>query len=130
MNKKYKIALLSISVLLFGSIFLGTSYSLWQSTNVQEGTNEVKVGCFRITYTNLASYGGETAGDINLVNTYPLSDENGASLTPYMFNIKNECSIASDYIINLETLNTSNFNTDYLRVKFNKFRARNYYTCE
>ena len=119
MNKKYAISLLLIGFLLVGSIFLGTSYSLWQHTSVQEGTNEVKVGCFRITYTNLDSYGGEEAGDINLVNAYPVSDEAGASLTPYMFSIKNECSIAADYTVNLETLNTTTFNTDYLRVKFN-----------
>ena len=119
MNKKYVIALLSISVLLVASILLGTSYALWQQTSVQEGTNEVKIGCFRVTYTSLESYGGQEAGDINLVNAYPISDEAGASLTPYMFTIKNECNIAADYTINLETLNTSNFNTDYLRIKFN-----------
>ena len=119
MKMKYKISLVLICLLLIGSIFLGTSYSIWQHSNIQEGTNEVKVGCFTITYTNLASYGGEAAGDIHLVNTYPISDEAGASLTPYMFSIKNECSIASDYVINLETLNTSNYNLDYLRLKFN-----------
>jgi len=119
MKKRYKIALVLITLLLVGTIFLGTSYSIWQRTNVQEGTNEVRVGCFTITYTNLASYGGEAAGDIHLVNAYPISDESGSSLVPYMFNIKNECEIAANYTINLETLNTSNFNTEYLRLKFN-----------
>ena len=119
MRKKYVITLVLISLLLVGSIFLGTSYSLWQRTNVQEGINEIRVGCFNVTFTNLASYGGEEAGDINLLNTFPLREEAGAALTPYMFSIKNECDIASDYTINLETLNTSTFNTDYLSVKFN-----------
>ena len=119
MSKKYKIALFSISVLLIASVFMGTSYSLWQDSNVQEGTNEIKVGCFSVTFMNLASYNGQVAGDINLDNTYPISDESGSNLTPYMFSVKNECSVASDYTINLETLNTSNFNNDFLRLKFN-----------
>ena len=118
MKKKYKIALLSISILLIASVFIGTSYSLWQDSNVQEGTNEIKVGCFSVTFMNLASYNGHVAGDINLVNTYPISDSRGNELVPYTFSIKNECSVATDYTINLETLNTTNYNNDYLRVKF------------
>ena len=119
MSKKYKIMLLSITVLLIGAILLGTSYSLWTTTNVQEETNTINVGCFKITFSNVASYGGQSAGDISLNNSYPITEEAGASLTPYMFNIKNECSIASNYVVNLETLNESDFNLNYLRVKFN-----------
>ena len=120
MAKKYKVMLIAITIVLIGSIFLGTSYSLWQASKTQEGVNEISVGCFNITYTNLDSYGGNEAGDINLVNAYPISDEAGSALTPYVFKIKNECTIAANYAINLETLNTSNFNTDYLKVKFNE----------
>ena len=119
MAKKYKVMLIAITIVLIGSIFLGTSYSLWQASKTQEGVNEISVGCFNITYTNLDSYGGNEAGDINLVNAYPISDEAGSALTPYVFKIKNTCTIAANYAINLETLNTSNFNTDYLKVKFN-----------
>ena len=120
MAKKYKVMLIAITIVLIGSIFLGTSYSLWQTSKTQEGVNEISVGCFNITYTNLDSYGGNEAGDINLVNAYPISDEAGSALTPYVFKIKNTCTIAANYAINLETLNTSNFNTDYLKVKFNE----------
>ena len=120
MAKKYKVMLIAITIVLIGSIFLGTSYSLWQTSKTQVGVNEISVGCFNITYTNLDSYGGNEAGDINLVNAYPISDEAGSALTPYVFKIKNTCTIAANYAINLETLNTSNFNTDYLKVKFNE----------
>jgi len=120
MGKKYKIMLISITLLLVCSIFMGTSYSIWTTSYTQVGTNEINVGCFNVTYTNLSSYGGNEAGDINLVNAYPITDASGSALTPYMFTIKNECSVAASYKINLETLNTSTFNTDYLKVKFNE----------
>ena len=120
MSKKYKILLIAVTLFLVCSIFLGTSYSLWRTSYVQQGTNEVNVGCFTITYTNLSTYGGNEAGDINLVNTYPITEASGLSMTPYVFKIKNECTIPANYSVNLETLNTSNFNTDYLRVKFNE----------
>ena len=120
MSKKFKVMLVSITLLLVGSIFLGTSYSLWKTSYTQVGTNEVSIGCFTVTFTNLDSYGGSEAGDINLTNSYPITEVAGSALTPYVFKIKNECTIASNYSVNLETLNTSNFNTDYLRVKFNE----------
>ena len=120
MNKKFKITLLSITVLLVGSILLGTSYSLWRTKYTQVGTNSVDVGCFSVTYTNLNSYGGQEAGDINLVNAYPITETAGNALTPYVFTIENTCSIAANYVVNLETLSSSTFNTDYLRVKFNE----------
>ena len=119
-TKTQKIILIVLTAVLVLTVLTGTSYSLWTTTKVQQGTNEVNVGCFNITYTNLDSYGGNEAGDINLVNTYPITDSEGSALTPYVFKIKNTCTIASDYIINLETLNTSNFNLDYLKVKFNE----------
>lgn len=117
MNNKYKVLLLSITIMLVTSILLGTSYSLWSTTNTQSETNIVNVGCFTITFIDSGFNG---AGDIDLKNQYPISDVEGSKLVPYKFSIKNECSIASSYVINLETSKESNFNLDYLKVKFNE----------
>ena len=125
MNKAYKIVLVLICILLVGTILLGASYAIWQRTYTQEGTNEVNVGCFNVTFTNLESYGGEEAGDINLVNAYPISDSEGSQLTPYVFKIQNTCTVSSSYTIDLETLNTTTFNTDYLRLMFNEASSSN-----
>ena len=124
MGKKYKVMLLSITVLLVATILLGTSYSIWTTTNKQTGTNVINVGCFKITFTDTGlSENGVAGGNINLQKAYPISESDGSSLTPYIFNIKNECSIAANYSVNLETLGESNFNLDYLRIKFNDINS-------
>ena len=119
MKLGYKIALLSITILLVGSILLGTSYSLWVTSVSQTGTNQVNVGCFRVTFTDT---GFGDAQNINLTseNNYPISDTTGKTLTPYKFTIVNECSVASKYKINLETLSAAatGMNTDFLKVYF------------
>jgi len=108
--------LISITILLIGSIMLGTSYSIWTTTVYQEGENVVNVGCFKITYTDS---GFDDAGTIDLSNEYPITDAAGANKQPYKFTIKNECSIDAEYYVNLETLNTSTMNLNYLKVMFN-----------
>lgn len=115
MRTRYKVALFSITVMLICSIVLGTSYSIWTTSVQQEGENVVNVGCFQITYTDT---GFENAGAINLANEYPITDSVGLSKQPYKFTIKNECSVAASYNVNLETLNGSTMNTNYLKVLF------------
>lgn len=55
---------------------------------------------------------------INLNNAYPTSDLEGLENQPYIFVITNNCSKATNYEINLESLNkTSNtLNSDYVKV--------------
>lgn len=120
MSKKTKILIFSVSALLLLSFMVGITYSLWTANYEQEGPNELTVGCFNVSYTNLNEYGGNSAGDISLINAYPITETAGSAKTPYIFKIKNECEVSASYVINIETLNTSNFNTDYLRVKFNE----------
>ena len=116
MKKRYTISLILITLLLIGSLFIGTSYSLWHKTSAQNGFNQIEVGCFRITFTDSGFTG---AGDINLTNAYPIPESKGKLTTPYKFKIENTCNIASNYTVNLETLTTSTFNNAYLRVLIN-----------
>ena len=117
MKNTYKIVLVLLSILLVGSILIGTSYSLWMSTNIQEGNNIVNTGCFRIIFTDT---GFDGTGNINLTtqNNYPISDTLGKSLTPYKFKIENKCDVASKYSINLDTLSTSTMDPNHLKVYF------------
>ena len=67
MRKSYKIILMVISILLIGSIIIGTSYSIWVKTAIQKEQNIVNSSCFDIEFTESSS--------INLANAIPISDE-------------------------------------------------------
>ena len=118
MKFKNKVIIISIiGGLLVGSIMLGISYALWQTSISQTGSNTIVSDCFEITYKD--------QDDIRLNNAYPVTDEVGSSLTPYKFIIKNVCQNATSYQINLETLASSSLAISNLRMKLNSNSVAN-----
>jgi hypothetical protein len=109
MKRRYQIFLLLLTLLLCTSITIGTSYSLWAINHTQTNANNVNTGCFTFAFT-------EGTNNINLTNTYPISDTKGLATTPYTFTIHNTCSIAAKTNIALDTINTSTLNRSYLKV--------------
>ena len=108
MSKGKTIALTIIGTFLLISLVIGISYSLWRVNLFQTTANTIQTDCFNITFTE-----GEA---IELLNTYPMYDEDGSKLTPYTFTIKNNCASYATYQINLEVLNNSTLNDQYLKV--------------
>lgn len=100
MRLRYRIPLAVIAVMLVITMFLGSSYALWKVTKYQETTNIIETGCFELSFT-------EQSSSISLKNTYPITDEKGLKTTPYMFTLKNTCTIAADYKVYLNTLETT-----------------------
>ena len=98
MRLRYKIGLIVIAVSLGVCLMTFQSYALWVKNMVAEQENVVEVGCFKINYQDI-----ETT-QINLKNTYPVSDKKGLTGKPYVFTITNTCTIDDSYIV---TLNTS-----------------------
>ncbi len=111
MKKKY-IIMVSLSVILTLLLGIGVSYSLWNISVSQDKVNTAMTSCFDITYSSESSA-------INLERQYPISDEAGSKLTPYTFKITNNCDINAYYKINLETLNTSNIDTRFIKASLN-----------
>jgi len=105
MNKKHKIILIVIGILIITSITIGISYAYWQLTHKQTGNNELTAGCFEVTFE-------ETGSDIVLTNTFPIIDEEGLQQVPYKFKIKNTCTIAAQYNITLNSFGTTNVMAD------------------
>ena len=101
LDKKYKIMLIVISILLLFCITLGVSYAYWQLTHNQTGDNNLATGCFEVTFE-------ETGNNISLKNTFPIIDQEGLELTPYKFKIKNTCTIDSEYYVTLNSLGNTN----------------------
>ena len=111
MNKKS--TLLTIVILILVCIILGVSYAYWQITRTQNDKNIVTTGCFEVE----SDIGTENELDpIRLLKTYPISDTEGKQLTPFTFTLRNTCDTYAGYQINLESLNTTTLNLDYLKV--------------
>lgn len=114
-NKKTLILLTVVGILL---ILSGTSYALWQLTFTQTETNTITTGCFKINFMD--------KNPISLQETLPITDKDGRALAPYEFTITNICNERASYVVNLETLTTSEnaLQDDYVKASLQK--AGNY----
>ena len=110
--KKVNYIFVLASVLIVTVLGIGISYSLWNISVSQDKVNTAMTSCFDITYSS-------ESNAINLEKQYPISDEAGSKLTPYTFKITNNCDIDAYYKINLETLNTSNIDTRFIKSSLN-----------
>ena len=109
MNKKSKKILLLLGVLISVLLVVGVSYAVWRLYLSQTNTSKLLSTCFQMELTD--------QDDINLENSYPITDTEGKSLTPYKFTITNKCDGNAAYQVNLEILNTSTLtNMDYIKV--------------
>lgn len=103
-NKK---ALILFILILF-MICIGISYAYWYLTHIQSGTNQVVTDCFDIEFV-------EESEAITLSKAYPMTDEEGSTLTPYTFKISNKCASYVSYQVNLEILNTTTLDSQYVK---------------
>ena len=109
MNKKNKRILLLLGILISLFLVVGVSYAVWRLYLSQTNTSKLVSTCFQMKLTD--------QDDINLENTYPITDSEGKSLTPYQFTITNKCDGNAAYQVNLEIMNTSTLtNMDYIKV--------------
>ena len=91
-------------------MLITTSYALWQITLTQESTNILTTGCFNIEF--------QDNNPITLENAVPITDEEGSKLTPYSFTLTNTCDTLVKYQINLEVLDSTTLNNEYIKTKF------------
>ncbi len=116
MKRKKGLTIIGIFIVLCAII--GASYAYWLFTRNQTTMNKLLVGCFTLSLNN-------EQNDINLQKTYPISDEEGASLVPYSFTITNTCDLFADYTINLEVLEETTLDSKYIRVMLNNEAVQN-----
>lgn len=118
MRKGYKVTLGVLTVMILITITIGTSYSYYSVSDVQENPNTLTSTCFNIEYTE------GTEGSINLENSYPMSEANALALKPYEFTITNTCGAGNqtvNYVVTLNTLTDSPSTlTSSLNYKLNK----------
>ena len=109
LNNKNIIIIVIVLLLILG---IGFSYAWWRYTVIQDKTNVGVSKCFSLELANQAN-------EINLTNMYPITDEEGRKLTPYTFTLKNTCSVSAKYSLNMEMLEGTTLNSNYLAVLVN-----------
>ena len=90
---------------------IGITFAFFSTGGTQNTANTFTSGCLNIELT-------DASASINLTNTYPISDVEGVDTTSYDFTIRNTCDTATNYSINLESLNqvSNTLNADYIKV--------------
>jgi len=97
-NKKVVYTLIGIISVVLVAIVL--TYAYWVVTRSQTERNLITSGCLDISIS-------DESNDIELLEQYPISDEEGALLTPYEFTVTNNCNTSVVYQIALEMLGDS-----------------------
>ena len=101
-------------------ISLGSAYAVFTSVSKSADYNVIKVGTLNI------DFGADSSNTIDLSGQYPMSDEEGLKLTPYVFTITNTGTLAADYevfiqddtdMINQDNCSGNQLNKDYIRYK-------------
>lgn len=96
MRKHRRILIIVVLIGLLLSLS-GITYAYLRVSKIQEEDNELTVlKCLNITI--------EEENDIKLDNAYAITDEEGKSLTPYKFIVKNNCDMIVKISVNLEDL--------------------------
>ncbi|MDD5835865.1 MAG: hypothetical protein PUD34_01460 [bacterium] len=109
---KKRVTKLLLIITLFLICIFGVSYAYYLMSNKQEDDNIAKSSCFQLAFTSQKN-------EINLDNMYPISDEEGKVLTPFSFTITNTCDMIASYNVNLEMLEGTTMNSDYVAVMVN-----------
>lgn len=107
MKKVYVKTLIVLVCLLTASLFLSTSYGLWKITSNADEIIATNNGCFEIIYS---------LDEISINDMKPLSNENGKTLTPYTYSIKNTCNEEKEVEIRLNVLDTNTLDIKGLTV--------------
>ena len=111
LNKQHMTLVFGI-ICAVGLLGVGISYAWWRLSFVQDKANTAVSKCLKLELANQSN-------EINLTNMYPISDEEGRALTPFTFTLKNTCSMAAKYTLNLEMLEGTTLNSNYLAVLVN-----------
>lgn len=82
MNKKRLIVTSVISIILVSILFIGSTYSIFTSRDVDENLNVYKTGTLGVTYTL-------SSEDVILTDVTPISIENSDFIVPYRITVKN-----------------------------------------
>lgn len=98
--RKYKKRILILCIMLAVVLVTsGISYAVFTGYSTQTDTNTLAATCIDFEFNG--------TNEINLTNSYPISDSKGLEQTPYIFTIKNKCDNYIEYYVVASVINTS-----------------------
>lgn len=99
-----------LSIILVLVVMSSTTYALFFKVHTMENTESYTAGILEITV--------EEGTALTLNNSLPITDEEGASLTPYTFKVTNTGNLAYTFDLKILSTTTSNqINPAYIKVK-------------
>ena len=87
----------------------GVSYAVFTNYSSQTDTNTLAASCMDLEFNG--------QNEINLLNTYPISEGEALEQTPYTFTIKNKCDNYIEYYVIASVISTTNkIDSKYVKV--------------
>ena len=107
---RYKKRMLILCIMLAVVLMItGVSYAVFTSYSSQGDANTLAASCMDLEFNG--------QNEINLLNTYPISEGEALEQTPYTFTIKNKCDNYIEYYVIASVINISNIlDSKYVKV--------------
>ena len=98
---RYKKRMLILCIMLAVVLMItGVSYAVFTSYSSQTDANTLAASCMDLEFNG--------QNEINLLNTYPISEGEALEQTPYTFTIKNKCDNYIEYYVIASVISTTN----------------------
>ena len=107
---RYKKRMLILCIMLAVVLMItGVSYAVFTSYSSQTDANTLAASCMELEFNG--------QNEINLLNTYPISEGEALEQTPYTFTIKNKCDNYIEYYVIASVISTTNkIDSKYVKV--------------
>ena len=107
---RYKKRMLILCIMLAAVLMItGVSYAVFTSYSSQTDANTLAASCMDLEFNG--------QNEINLLNTYPISEGEALEQTPYTFTIKNKCDNYIEYYVIASVISTTNkVDSKYVKV--------------
>lgn len=123
MNKKRLIITSLISIFLVVILMLGSTYSIFTTTDTDEELNVYSTGNLDITYTL-------SSDSISLTESIPISEEEANSIVPYTITVTNNGTVPYMFDLILEdSTSTDVIDYQYIMTKVGKIAAKPLSSC-
>ncbi len=114
MNKKRLIVTSVISIILVSILFIGTTYSIFTSSDIDETENVYTLGNLNVTYTM-------GSDNVTISDGTPISVEDSVSVKPYRIHIENTGNVAYQFdVILVDSTAGSVINYQYIMAQVGK----------